>query len=301
MGSLTLAAIVFAVVFVGGAIGLELQRALPESHTTGGPKDMTGAVVGLMTLLLALVLGLLIWTAYGVFSTQKTSVQTLAITDLKLDGALQDYGPEAAEGHRILREGIKNTIAEIWKNSDDELAVFHKFGYARANLKARLALLNTLQPASDQQTAAKTEATQAAIAIDQTLAQMTLALVDPISYSLISIVVAWAAFLFCGYGLLSKRHPMSYVVLVVGAMGIASAIYIIVDLISPFSGVFVVSPAIAGHCPGRGPSQRLTDYRGGLRLAHGRSRTAASVRMRHWGRPGEGRATEARPQAASSR
>jgi hypothetical protein len=26
-------------------------------------------------------------------------------------------------------------------------------------------------------------------------------------------------------------------------MGIASAIYIIVDLISPFSGVFVVSPA----------------------------------------------------------
>ena len=88
---------------------------------------------------------------------------------------------------------------------------------------------------------------QAAIAIDQLLSQMTLALVDPISYSLISIVVAWAAFLFCGYGLLSRRHPMSYVVLVVGALGIASAIYIIVDLISPFSGVFVVSPAPLVH------------------------------------------------------
>ena len=96
MGSLTLAAIVFAVVFVGGAIGLELQRRLPESFTTGGPRDMTGAVVGLMTLLVALVLGLLIWTAYGVYSTQKGSVQTLAITDLKLDEAFQDYGPEAA-------------------------------------------------------------------------------------------------------------------------------------------------------------------------------------------------------------
>ena len=244
MGSLTLAAIVFAVVFVGGAIGLELQRALPESYTTGGPKDMTGAVVGMMTLLLALVLGLLIWTAYGVFSTQKASVQTLAITDLKLDGALQDYGPEAAEGHRILREGIKNTIAQIWGDSDaDDEAVIHKYGYARAYLKARIAYLNTLQPASDQQTAAKAEAIQAAIAIGQIRTQMTLALVDPISYSLISIVLAWAAFLFCGYGLLSKRHPMSYAVLVVGALGIASAIYIIADLISPFSGVFVVSPA----------------------------------------------------------
>ena len=181
MGSLTLAAIAFAFVFAGGAIGLELQRRLPESYTTGGPRDMTGAVVGMMTLLLALVLGLLIWTAYGVYSTQKASVQTLAITDLKLDEAFQDYGPEAAEGHRILREGIKNTITEIWGGSHDEGAVIHKFGYARANLKARTAWLSTLQPASDQQTAAKTEATQAAIAIDQILAQMTLALVKSIS------------------------------------------------------------------------------------------------------------------------
>ena len=82
---------------------------------------------------------------------------------------------------------------------------------------------------------------QAAVAIDEQLSRMTLALVDPISYSLMGIVIAWAAFLFCGYGLLSKRHPMSYLVLVIGALGVASAIYIIVDLISPFSGVFVVS------------------------------------------------------------
>ena len=107
MGPLILAAIVFAVVFVGGAIGLELQRALPASFTTGGPKDMTGAVVGLMTLLLALVLGLLIWTAYGVYSTQKVAVQTLAISVLKFDEALQAYGPEAAEGRKSSEKGSR--------------------------------------------------------------------------------------------------------------------------------------------------------------------------------------------------
>ena len=79
---------------------------------------MTGAVVGLMTLLLALVLGLLIWTAYGVFSAQKASVQTLAITDLKFDQAFQDYGPEAAEGHRILTEGIRADDEESRKGTD---------------------------------------------------------------------------------------------------------------------------------------------------------------------------------------
>ena len=107
MGSLTLAAIVFAVVFVGGAIGLELQRVLPESYTTGGPKDMTGAVVGLMTLLLALVLGLLIWTAYGVFSIQKASVQTLAITDLKLDEAFRTTGRRRRRGRESSETGSR--------------------------------------------------------------------------------------------------------------------------------------------------------------------------------------------------
>ena len=142
---------------------------------------------------------------------------------------------------------MKSTIDEIWRSSNDEDAVIHKFGYARANLKARLALLNTLQPTSDEQKAAKTETTEAAIAINQVLAQMTLALVDPISYPLISIVVGWAAFLFCRYGLMSRRHQMSLVVFMVGAMGIASAIYVIADLINPYSGTFALSSAPLQH------------------------------------------------------
>ena len=67
---------VTAAVFAGGAVGLILQRSLHEKYTSGGPRDMIGAVVGLLTLLSALVLGLLIWTAYGTYSGQKAAVQT---------------------------------------------------------------------------------------------------------------------------------------------------------------------------------------------------------------------------------
>jgi hypothetical protein len=49
---------------------------------------MTGAVGGLLTLLTALVLGLLIWTAYGVFATQAGAVRSLAAQILQLDLAL---------------------------------------------------------------------------------------------------------------------------------------------------------------------------------------------------------------------
>jgi hypothetical protein len=36
MNSFLIAAMVLAVVFAGGAIGLQLQRVLPEGYTTGG-------------------------------------------------------------------------------------------------------------------------------------------------------------------------------------------------------------------------------------------------------------------------
>jgi zinc transporter ZupT len=47
-------------VFAAGSLGLVLHRILPEKHITGGGKDVIGAVAGLLTLLCALVLGLLI-------------------------------------------------------------------------------------------------------------------------------------------------------------------------------------------------------------------------------------------------
>jgi hypothetical protein len=233
---------VMTVVFAGGAIGLQLQRTLPEGYTTGGPRDMIGAVTGLVTLLLALVLGLLIWTAFGVYSTQKASIQTVAINDLKFDAALGEFGPEASEGRKILRSGIEHTIAQIWGGGYDGDFVTKNYRFALASLKEREAFLSALQPTSDKQKAAKADALQAATAIGDARLQMALALVDPVNYSLLSIVVAWATCLFCGYGLLSKPHPMTYIVLALGALAIASALNVIVDLSDPYSGLFEVSP-----------------------------------------------------------
>jgi hypothetical protein len=63
-------------------------------------------VVGLITLLLALVLGLLIWTAFSVFTTQQAEAQSLGPMILELDLALEKYGPETSAGREHLREGL---------------------------------------------------------------------------------------------------------------------------------------------------------------------------------------------------
>jgi hypothetical protein len=63
MSSDRFAIAVAVAMFAAGLLGLFLQRMLPEHHTTGGSRDLIAAVVGLLTLLCALVTGLLIWTA----------------------------------------------------------------------------------------------------------------------------------------------------------------------------------------------------------------------------------------------
>ena len=90
MSSYKFALAVAVAMFAAGLLGLLLQRVLPEKHTTGGSRDMIGAVVGLLTLLCALVTGLLIWTAYGVYSGQNTQIQALASKVMQLDLALSN-------------------------------------------------------------------------------------------------------------------------------------------------------------------------------------------------------------------
>ncbi len=228
-----------AAVFVGGLIGLTLQRVLPETFTTGGPRDMIGAVVGLLTLLAALTMGLLIWTAYGVYASQNGAIQSLAAKVLQLDLALADYGAETKDIRLQLREGLGKTIDGVW-GADQSVSNFaaNNFGEAMRNMRLRDRALDALQPSTDDQRQALAVAKATSESIGQSRLQMSFGLSNPVSYPLIMIVVSWAVLLFCGFGLMSKGHPMSMIAAFVGACAAATAVFIILDLSSPYSGIF---------------------------------------------------------------
>ena len=238
------ALVVGIAVFVGGSLGLVLHRLLPEKHVTGGGKDMVGAVVGLFTLLSALVLGLLIWTAYGVYAGQNTAIQTLAAKVLQFDRALQDYGPEASAARAQLRQGLAKSIDNVWGASEgDRNFAANNFSAAIQSQRNWEALLKGLQPSTDAQRQALAAATSTIDSINQSRLQMSFALANPISIPLVVIVVVWATLIFFGYGLLSGGNGASFVILAFGALAVASAVYLILDLSSPYAGFFRVSSA----------------------------------------------------------
>src|SRR5580700_3743768 len=244
MSSDRFAIAVAVAMFAAGLLGLFLQHMLPEHHTTGGSRDLIAAVVGLLTLLCALVTGLLIWTAYGVYSGQNTQIQALASKVMQLDFALSDYGPEANPARAQLRDALGKTIDQVWgANVSDSDFAANNFAAAIQNLRAREKVLAALHPSTDEQKQALAAAMSASDALSQARMQMAFALTAPVSYPLVLTVVGWVGCLFCGFGLTSRGTVTSVIALAVGSIAIASAVLLILDLSSPYSGVFRASSA----------------------------------------------------------
>lgn len=244
MSSEAFAITVGCVMFAGGVLGLILQRFLPESQTTGPSRDMIGAIVGLLTLLCALVTGLLIWTAYGVYAGQNAAIQALAAKDLQLDLVLSDYGPETLAARALLRQTLGKVIDQTWRaDESDNNFVANNFSIAIQTMRTREKVLADLHPSTDEQKQALALARAISDSIAQARLQMSFALTSAISYPLLLTVVGWVTLLFCGFGLMSRSTVMSIVVLGIGAVVVAVGVLLIVDLSNPYSGVFRTSSA----------------------------------------------------------
>jgi hypothetical protein len=224
-----------------GYLGMQLQKLLPEDHMTSGSREMIGAVMGLITLLLALVLGTLVGSAYGFYAVQKSNIETLGARSIQLDMALEQYGPEAAPIRQGLQAAIKGAYNAVW-NAGAASKPLELEAYL-PELKSLNASIASLSPKTPMQTALLPTIGVNAGIIEQTRLLMSLQLASPVSWPLLEIVVSWAMLLFCGFGILSRLNATSVVAVLVGAFAVASAIFLIVELNEPFRGLFRIPGA----------------------------------------------------------
>jgi hypothetical protein len=240
MSSLATSLIVTGLITASGVLGLVLQRVLPERYTMDRVRDMIGGVVGQLTLLLVLVNGLLIWTAYGVYSTQQTELQTLAARALEFNLEMRQYGSEADGARSMLRTDLVWAHEQFWGDDTSRAAAYE------ASYKA-MGSLNKFLDGLDPKTPAQTSLLAAARAnysfIGEQRLLMSLQAATPIPWPLIYAVTFWATLLFAAMGLLSKLSPMSIAMLVLGSASIGLAIFLILEFSQPYISAIRVSPA----------------------------------------------------------
>jgi len=143
------AAIISLVTFTSALVGFGLQSLLPDTYVAAS-KGMIGSVASLDATLLALVLGLLIWTAHGQFTAQLAQLQTIGRSIVLLDLAFAGYGPDAAAGRREIREILKRARARFWIE-DPKGRRTVDFAEIPAEVLPMRAVFASLHPTSDEQ------------------------------------------------------------------------------------------------------------------------------------------------------
>jgi hypothetical protein len=240
MSSLAISLVVTGLITAGGLVGLVLQRVLPERYTMDKARDMIGGVVGQLTLLLVLVNGLLIWTAYGVYSTQQTELQTLAARALEFDLEMRQYGPEADEARSMLRTDLVWAHEQFWGDDTSRAAAYEASYKAMGSLNR---FLDGLMPKTPAQTSLLAAARANYAFIGEQRLLMSLQAATPIPWPLVYAVTFWSSLMFASMGLLSRLSPMSVAMLVMGSASIGLAIFLILAFSQPYTGWIRVSPA----------------------------------------------------------
>jgi hypothetical protein len=68
-----------------------------------------------------------------------------------------------------------------------------------------------------------------------------------ISVPFYAMLVFWLVVVFASFGLNAPRNLLAFSMIALGALSIASAIYVILDLDTPFTGIFIVSSEPLRH------------------------------------------------------
>ena len=242
MSSLSIALISAACIFGGVLLGLFLQNLLPGHHLSNESKDTVKLAAGMIATLSALVLGLLVSSAKGNFDTVNVEVTQAAAKTISLDRALANYGPETKEARELLRRSLVAGIGMFWP--EDKTAALGMTNFERANgMELVQAKLRGLTPATEAQRQLLAQAQQIVGGLLQSrwllIEQSQNALPKPF----LVMVLFWLTLLHMSFGLFAPRNALVLAVLLLCALSVSGAVFLILEMNHPLSGMIKVSSA----------------------------------------------------------
>ena len=240
MNSIVVSSMAFAIVFGAAMAGRVLRRALPEDHLGTDAKDVIKLTTGLVGTLAALVLGMLVSSAKTSYDARKNEVALMSSQVVAIDRLLANYGPETKELREGLRAQVEAGIDRIWPSQASRQAQLRP----TENPQSYFNGLRLLAPKNDVQAATKAEV----ISMSDNLRQTRWLLFieseqSSVPRPLLVILIAWLAVIFISFGLFAPPNPTVAVTLFVGALAVSAAIFIILEMYTPFSGVLRISSA----------------------------------------------------------
>jgi hypothetical protein len=231
------AAIIFVLIVAGAMAGIGLRRLLPESHLSGDSKDVIKLATALIGTMSALVLALLFASTRQSYERTSISVGRMTTDLVQLDQAFEEYGPEAAPLRAALRSSIDPLIDSIWKENAERRHV----STSRPPIPRVLSMIRGLAPKTPEQASLQTRALQLGNDLAETQLGLATQAPDSISHPFINVLVLWLVFIFAVFSMSSPTNATLVTVLFLCILSASGAIYLIIELGSPFDGLMQIS------------------------------------------------------------
>ena len=234
MSPLLISLIVFACVLGGALLGLLLH--LPDDHLASDTKDVVRLAMGLVATTVALALGLLIGSAKSFYDTQNAEIAQIAANSVSLDRLLAHFGPDANDARQTLRTAVSGfNRLTLGQNDGAQSTV------PEARGEEVLEAIQELSPQTDNQRSLKNQALELAIQMGQTRWLMFAQRVVPVPPILLGVLVFWLVALFMSFGVFAKPNATLIVSMLVSALAVSAAIFLIIEMYHPYGGPIQLS------------------------------------------------------------
>jgi hypothetical protein len=242
MGSQTIFLISAGCIFGGAVFGLLLGRVLPAEHLRDNSRATVKVVTGMIATLAALVLGLLISSANTSFDAIDTAITQSGARIILLDRALANYGPETKNAREQLRGVVVTGIEMFWPSGRGKGAGLE--GFERAGgMEALQKEIRELAPATDIQRELRSEAEKLSGEMLEARWLLIAQAQHAIPITFLVVLLFWLTMLHIGFGLLAPRNATVITALVISALSVSGAMFLILEMYQPLNGMIKVSNA----------------------------------------------------------
>jgi hypothetical protein len=243
MSSLAISGIAFACIFGGTIIGMTLRAFLPEHHLSGETKDLVKLGMGLIGTMTALVLGLLIASAKSSFDTQRNGLAQMAGNVIVLDRALAHYGTESEDAREMLRASVTDMLQRTWPAEYPDPGSTGGKSATEGKYEGLYEKIQKLAPENDAQRAFQAQALKIAMDIGTARWLLFSQKGSSIPTAFLVVMVAWLTLILASFSLFAPPNATVFITLLICALAVSSAIFLVLELDRPFDGMIQISSA----------------------------------------------------------
>jgi hypothetical protein len=217
--------------------GLLARTLLPEHHLSTESKDVVKLAMGLIGTMAAIALGLLVATAKSSYDTRKSELTQMSANFISIDRGLAHYGPETQEARDLLRRSVAREIDRIWPGQSGSPVTADPAAIGMGDFYDKI---QDLEPHSDAQRTLKDQTVRISLEVAQARWLLFQQGESSIPVAFMVILIFWLSIIFASFGLFAPRNGTVILTLLICALSVSGAIFLILEMDRPFEGLIQI-------------------------------------------------------------